>query len=145
VGGQLGRPPHPVLGGVDQSLATAELYQPTSMSWQSAGTMQAARTGAVAAALSNGQVLADGGADVTGGTGGAPTVTVESSADRYSPPVAPGQATAPPIGAPFEAVVSSGANPLILGLAGGAVLLAAALGASIELRRRRAAETTGTE
>ena len=61
-----------VIGGAggtngDTSLATAELFDPTTSGWTSAGALNGSRTGQVAVAFPDGRVLVAGGESVTRG------------------------------------------------------------------------------
>ena len=53
-------------GGVSGDLSSAELYDPTSNTWSSAGSMSTAREDARATLLVNGKVLVTGGTDSNG-------------------------------------------------------------------------------
>src|SRR5207253_1830989 len=64
--------------GVCNDLISAELYDPSIGSWFPTGNMTAARIGATATLLPNGQVLAAGGSDCEGNR--------LSSAELYTPP-----------------------------------------------------------
>jgi len=68
-----------VTGGIDNGghvLATAELYNPQTDTWSSAGSMAFARNSHTATLLPNGQVLV---------TGGGFSTSPLSSAELYSP------------------------------------------------------------
>jgi N-acetylneuraminic acid mutarotase len=76
-----------VLGGEDDNLSgqgyhytsTAELYDPVSNTWSSAGSMATSRLYHTATLLSNGEVL------ITGGQSGGPFGATLSSAELYDP------------------------------------------------------------
>jgi len=131
-----------VAGGVDGSgntLASTELYLPTSMSWKNAGTLLTGRAGADLAVLSNGQALVVGGAQMTGNGNSPPSIAPISSAELYTPQVT-SAAEGRPRGAPIiVASVTTSALPAALGSAGGAILLLAAVG-YVVFRRRRSAD-----
>ncbi len=56
--------------GVDQNLASVEIYDPVANSWSSAASMSVPRSGAVSVMLANGKLLVMSGADINGdGTG----------------------------------------------------------------------------
>ena len=65
--------------GKDVSLSSVEIFDPSTETWSSTGSMNVAREGAVAVLLSTGKVL------VTGGTRIAPGTTYLSSAEIYDP------------------------------------------------------------
>lgn len=63
------------------SLATAEIYNPSMGTWQSTGSMNVARAFERAALLQNGKVLVAAGADIANGT-----ITALASAELFDPP-----------------------------------------------------------
>jgi hypothetical protein len=71
-----------VAGGEDgnSSIASAELYNPSTGSWSSAGTMAASRYNHTATLLTNGQVLVAGG-----WTGSVSSPTALNTAELYNP------------------------------------------------------------
>ena len=72
--GNIGDPPHN-----GPPLASAELYNPATNTWSSAGNMSSARSGHTATRLSNGMVL------VAGGQGPSINSALVSSAELYDP------------------------------------------------------------
>lgn len=71
-----------VLGSdFNPSLASAELYNPSTGSWQATGSLNVARSGAAAVLLTNGQVLAGGGTNVAADG----TYTLLASTELYNP------------------------------------------------------------
>jgi N-acetylneuraminic acid mutarotase len=67
-------------GDARGALSSAELYDPVTNTWSSAGSMATARNGHTATLLNNGKVLVTGGSNDSGGS-----LLVLSSAELYNP------------------------------------------------------------
>ncbi len=133
--------------GATSGAVVAEVYQPRTTGWADAGTMASAREGAAVAALSNGQVLVAGGGDVTGRPGQRPVVSIQSSAEIYSPPAGAGRHPSSPNGTPVLAVAGGGFGgaPLVVTVVGGSLLAVAALSWLVVSDRRRRRRRPATD